>query len=1256
MLTSSRKIKVFLFHGLHNWGINPILLTKSAASGAHNRDTHYYMTGNHPLRVTLRAGWCALALFILSTPQSPAQDSRENADFKLAVNLYNDRMYDLASQQFKQFISAYPNTSQGIEARFFLGEVQMQLKQYDDARTTFQNFALSYVDHPKAPEAWLNVGNAFRALGNKAEAALAFERVKVFHPNSPLIPESLLKAGEMRRDLGERDAAKQVLRSLIQSYPDSKQVVEARLMIGELYAEEGQLELAEDEARRVSSSDAPPAVRAAALYSIAKFQAGASLFANAESTLNDLLRGYSTSEVAPLATVELGKIEVWSGLAGRAAGRLKAVVSRKGTDDSLKTEALFYLGRAQYDLRQYSAATESWGKILSARTSHHLLLPARMMAARTAIAEKNFRRALDLLPGVTSTAPGTDRATALLLCAEASTGMKRPGEALRYLKLLGSEFPDDPRALEALFSLGTMYRDDLRDNKNALRIFEQIVEQNPGSAFADDALFAAAGCEESLGNDRDAVAHYADLRGRYPASDRYDEAGKRMDFLESHKIKNRDVGIGKLAQLLGGVLSEKPTPMLAYQLGEIYFQDLKDYENAAKQFDNALTGGLGEDETIMASFMKARSYHLLSETEPSEAETASRLYNEFVAKYPESGWTADALFFALSLTIDGGNYEAAMNRGVKFIRDNPDSPHAEQVIMSLGDLALSHRQPAEALRYYRMIAGTESPRSDEARYGMGRAMAAGNKPDSAVVQWRTVAGAGGNARFTALALSELAAYEAGRKKFGEAAGIMRTLVSEYGYSTLGERARRELPVMLSAAGSYGEVITLLSRLSPASDSLGESPFAPEDLPSLLLLARAYDKTGAKEQALACYHRYLHSGGLAEPGVSEAYYALGNLAREQGRTRAASAYFAEASARGASGTVSADIAELLFEAGQYAEAARQFRSIADSAKEPDPRRHATLRLIVSTYRLDRIKAADVLVSEFEKRFGKHDRFRAEFRYEKAMAWYRQKEYTKAKDLFENVKDDYGDASQAPWAGFYVAKIAEITGDPEKALKGYQDVVKKYPQSDVKPRALLSIGNFNFNAEKFEDAIGYYQQITANPETAGEILPYAMTNLIEAYESVKLYENALQTARDFITRYPNDPTIISKKIRVGALYTKIGYYDQAIFQFQSLLSEAGSAAEAELRYDIGEAYYYKGEYQQAILEFLRVPYLPRGGGNVDWTATSFYMAGQSYEKMMKFDEAIGMYQQVVDRPGIDPTFKAAARKEIDRVKLLNKKGSR
>ena len=52
----------------------------------------------------------------------------------------------------------------------------------------------------------------------------------------------------------------------------------------------------------------------------------------------------------------------------------------------------------------------------------------------------------------------------------------------------------------------------------------------------------------------------------------------------------------------------------------------------------------------------------------------------------------------------------------------------------------------------------------------------------------------------------------------------------------------------------------------------------------------------------------------------------------------------------------------------------------------------------------------------------------------------------------------------------------------------------------------------------------------------------------------------------------------------------------------------------------------------------------------------MSGQSYEKMSKYEQAIGMYQQIIDRPGLDATFKSAAEKEIRRVKNLVQQGGR
>ena len=49
----------------------------------------------------------------------------------------------------------------------------------------------------------------------------------------------------------------------------------------------------------------------------------------------------------------------------------------------------------------------------------------------------------------------------------------------------------------------------------------------------------------------------------------------------------------------------------------------------------------------------------------------------------------------------------------------------------------------------------------------------------------------------------------------------------------------------------------------------------------------------------------------------------------------------------------------------------------------------------------------------------------------------------------------------------------------------------------------------------------------------------------------------------------------------------------------------------------------------------------------------MAGQSYEKMSKYDQAMTMYKQIIDRKDTDTQFKTAAQKEIDRVKSILKK---
>ena len=89
------------------------------------------------------------------------------------------------------------------------------------------------------------------------------------------------------------------------------------------------------------------------------------------------------------------------------------------------------------------------------------------------------------------------------------------------------------------------------------------------------------------------------------------------------------------AEAFGGqVIGYLNGAMLAYQLGEIYFQDLKDYGNAAKQFENALRGGLGPEETVTGgidSGLAKRSRQAL--INPSRSMSNGRLVVRMTAPF-----------------------------------------------------------------------------------------------------------------------------------------------------------------------------------------------------------------------------------------------------------------------------------------------------------------------------------------------------------------------------------------------------------------------------------------------------------------------------------------------------------------------------------------------------------------------------------------------------------------------------------------------
>ena len=381
--------------------------------------------------------------------------------------------------------------------------------------------------------------------------------------------------------------------------------------------------------------------------------------------------------------------------------------------------------------------------------------------------------------------------------------------------------------------------------------------------------------------------------------------------------------------------------------------------------------------------------------------------------------------------------------------------------------------------------------------------------------------------------------------------------------------------------------------------------------------------------------------------------LGMMYRRDGFPETATSYFRQAAALAPNASPRPEVADLLFESGQYTDAIGQYLRLSQTASNDSLRQHYDAQVIVARFRADDLKQATKDITAFKARYSSVTPELASFELERGNYLFRKEDFDGALKAFRTVADRFDETPSAPPAMYWIGRTLEVQGKLPGAVKQLKELIADHPSAPIIPRARLALGNIGFTSERWDEAINNYRAVVDDSSTDPAILPMAMSNLINTYDATGAYDAALELSRRYLQLYPNNEDSFDKRIKIGILYERLGYHEQSILQLEGLLDEAGSDLEAEIRFYIGEANYNKGDYQQAILEFLKVPYLVTKKGKIDWTANSLYMSGQAYERMGRQEQALTMYQQILDRPGIDGTYKAAARKEIDRVNTVLQK---
>ncbi len=1184
-------------------------------------------------------------------------------EFALAVQLFDDGDYSLAMDHFRSIIESYPQTSQGIESRFYLGMVYRQLGQHENARMTLQTFALTFPDHKRAPDAWWNVADIYAGQNRFNDAGLALERLIQFHPDHKIIPRALFQASTYFEEAGDRKKSDEYLRRIILRHSGSNVILDARLRFGAYRLEDSAYSKAGDVFRRVISEIPEQAsdirsmeMRAEAIFGLARAYHNLRVFDRAEEQYRRVINQYENTPSYSEALLHRAELHHQQGEHLEAVDQYRrAQRSTEGSDNENKKyiarRAMLGIAESYNALGDYSSAAtffDLYARQFAATASKQELITIWQGAARSNEGMRNYLRAVEWWDRIIDIgAPDDIKEEAYIRSAMNHLAARNYHDTAERFRKYAESF-NTPQAAEALYRLGKLYEEQLNDPRKALSAYEEIAYRFPESRFIDDALYGQARMQLKIGNDRNAYHIVREFQERFPGSALIPEANSLKEELEVYHLQDRDGGFQSITMLMSEMIAGAPRGELAFQLGDIYLNKLKQYPEAARQFETALSLELPQDKKTRAEYLYAYSLYRAaqrSEDRRSEALAKLRDLSDRPARAPNSVTISYYHLEVLRMVAGPAEY---INAAEKYIETFPRSEHVPAVHMAHARTFEAIGELTNAIEKYNQIARQyqNQPAAGEATFRLAKHyLAAGESQESIDLFTSYIRRYSGGIH---IADATLSAAELHRQngRYREAIDIYRVFVRNYTYHEMIDDAKEKLAIVLLADTRNREALELFKDIIAHYES---SYFNPADVPDniLYLAATAAYKSGVKNTAVEYFERYVVRDRSSErAGIAS--IILGELYGQRGTTQIADFHFGRASEIITGGTANKDIADLLYLNGRYEKAVPHLNAVAVSAESDDVKKTYRTREIIALLRSGRVDEGRRRIEAFTSDFPNEKNPPVEFEFEIAMQHFRNRSYDNAARAFQQFIQQHQHHEKVAYAHFYLGRTWEAVGRRSDAKRKYEEVFEKFPGSGVMPDVHLAYAGLLLREEQFIEAIDHYRLIIDTASDDDDLMYYAMQNLAQAYEEIGFNEAALELIEDFIERFPNDPATLDKQVKIGTLYQRAQLYERSIEKFQSLILYADRGLETELRYYTGDSYHMMGNYQQAIQEFLTVAELDPRTTQLDWTATALYMAGQSYEQKGNPEEAIAMYQQIIDRRGIEGQYKAAARREIERVR--------
>lgn len=1179
-------------------------------------------------------------LAVLFVFAAPALAESPDEVYSFAEHLDKDGMFEAAAQQYLKFARENPTDRRAPAALEKAARCLVETGEIERAITVLQAVTETYPRDADVCAIKIRLGRLYLKITRFEAADREFTDVMLTMPECPKVPDAMLGKGEALMALTNYDGAADVFSSVVENFLESPAAPRAAFHLAYCQRKLGREAQALNAYQRVAT-DFPgdPLAGFASLEAARMFaelgdsSAAIEFYSNAKRMETKVFFVPASEEGAAI----LGA----SGRHGEALRWYEELLMRTDLDDERTVyiraaEAAYHAGEFNTVRRLTDEYASKYPQTFSPQIT--------FVTALAALERREFDEVLVDARTLETLAPGTVWAhQAARVRGDALLEMGHARDAVVEWRRFVSLARDSLSRVQTLGRMAEVQFTVVLDTSAALATLTEQLDVERRAIPAE--MLRVAAIFEDARTFQGARDIYADLISRFPLSSEAETADARIAFLDEFTVTDYAAAARGMDAVAFEVARMDDWDGLIRVI-EARIDLLKDFNGAltlTRQIKKSSKKTAYYPQILYLEGLslagKSRVAHFSGrEKEAGDGmKKAMEPWNELTRDHGDTEWAARAASekIVLRSEVEGVVDTAAVKR---VLARYPERADRAALTTLMGDYYYDlGNAPGEAYRYYRDALAVAPSNADvRLRYKAALALAQGEKYKEALDEFKKISDS--DTGRTGM----LATYEAGRAqrrlgKFDDAVNNFDRVAERDPRGAFGANAVLQAADCRYLQKRYQEAVERYQRAEVQASS------AQRRWEVSYRIALCLEQLGRRQEALARLEDCIvqPAGGSQRPRAYESASRLAAAVGDPARQAAIlETYVTEFENHENADAAGRELVRLYLRIGETDKAVIVADWIAEGAGKDDA--EAAALVAMARYRAGRSGEGDRYRNDVARIAGAESPLLDEINVEAAKYHYDQKAYAeavKALAPFASSCDGPGACEEAR----YVYAVGLMGANrTDEAIAATQSFFKEYPMSSWGPELHLKLGNVLVRESRVSESLLHYEE--AAETTVDSVTAFlALKNLGVAYQDLKRWREAERVWTQILNRFPSSPYVSEAALNIARCKMEYGDYNSAIHAYEQSLPLLDSEAKARAFYWMGTSYERLGDYQSAVVQFLKVPYLASGGGL--WVVTAELKAAECYARIDRDDAAREIYNRVMQKYGAGSNWGKLAQKGLD-----------